>query len=63
MTKEKDFEMCEMCSLLLTLLDQVEMASNEDNIIEITRQRFKVAEDMGLTVGFEEGCPGLNLLH
>ena len=60
----EDYKICKMCSLLMTLLDQVEMASNEDEVLEITRQRFKIAEDMGLTVVFEgRGDSGLNLLQ
>lgn len=45
---------CEMCSLLLSLLDKIEIDSEEENIIAIARQRFEIAKSQGLTVEF--GC-------
>lgn len=49
---EAKFEMCEMCSMLLTLLDRIEIITNNPKIIEITKQRMKIAEQMGLTVSY-----------
>jgi len=47
-------QMCEMCSLLLTLLDKIEMETDDLEILKITRQRFEVAEQEGLEVIFSE---------
>ncbi len=50
---DKDFEMCEMCSLLLVLLDRIEMETEDMNILKITKQRMEIAEQMGLSVVYE----------
>jgi len=49
----KDFQMCKMCSLLLTLLDRIEMESEDPAILKITKQRMKIAEQMGFKVIYE----------
>ena len=49
----KDFEMCKMCSLLLALLDRIEMETEDMNILKITKQRMEIAEQMGLIVVYE----------
>jgi len=51
--KMKDFQMCKMCSLLLTLLDRIEMESEDPAILKITKQRMKIAEQMGFKVIYE----------
>lgn len=47
------FEMCQMCSLLMAILDRVEMATEDPEIIKLTKQRLDIAELMGLKVVFE----------
>ena len=43
-----------MCGLLLALLDEIELSTNEYDIASLARQRFEIAEECGYTVEFGE---------
>lgn len=45
---------CKMCSLLLALLDRIEIEKNPG----LAKQRFKIGEDCGYTVTIEERTSG-----
>jgi len=51
--ENENFQMCEMCSLLLALLDRIEMETDDPKVLEITKQRMDIAEQMGFRVIYE----------
>lgn len=53
MSNEYNNEWQFACSLL-ELLDAIERQSDDEDVIELTRQRFDIAEKHGLSVHFED---------
>lgn len=43
----------QLCSLLLTLLDKIEMETDDPKILKITKQRMEIAKQMGCEVVYE----------
>jgi len=49
----------EMVDTLLTLLDRIEMETEDETTHALCKQRFQIAKDHGLTIEFGEPASGM----